>query len=115
MATTVIRPRGMRAGELAKVGVDLVHGKLACRKCGVGWSPEVGPTGRRVRGWWRCPQGCMEWVRTGNGWETKDGRYSIVPPGNGKTPLGRQTDLGVFEIHTRDGLFQSYLDIRQLA
>jgi hypothetical protein len=28
-----------------------------CRACGLVWSPNV-LSGRRRRGWWRCPNGC---------------------------------------------------------
>ena len=57
----VRRPRRCTAGELARVGVELIDAagvRLKCKKCGVVWSPNVGRHGRLPRGWWKCPWGC---------------------------------------------------------
>ena len=33
-------------------------GAVKCNKCGAVWAFGLHPGGRRMNGWWRCPEGC---------------------------------------------------------
>jgi hypothetical protein len=56
-----MRPSRCTAGQLRRVGVNLVDEHrlmLGCEECGQRWSPNILGGGKMPRGYWKCPQGC---------------------------------------------------------